>query len=75
MSIGDLARKLDVTIPTIRHWEKEFHIRPRRTQGGHRRYFPKEQNQLRLICHLLRTQGHTIEGARKAYRELQQWAA
>lgn len=74
MSIGDLAKKLDVTVVTLRYWQKEFRVPVRLTKGGHRRYFPREQGQLRLIKHLLRNQGYTIEGAKKVYKELAEWA-
>jgi putative resolvase len=38
VSIGQAAKALGVSIPTLRRWEKEGKIRPERTPHGHRRY-------------------------------------
>ena len=41
LSIGELARRLHVSVDTIRRWESDGKIAPAgRTHGGHRRYHP-----------------------------------
>ncbi|MTI44594.1 transcriptional regulator, MerR family [Roseibium hamelinense] len=51
-SIGDLARKTGVKVPTIRYYEKEGLIdTPVRTQGNQRRYFQKDLERLAFIRH------------------------
>lgn len=44
--IGDVAEKFNVTIPTVRNWEKQGQIKSIRTNGGHRRYEESEINRL-----------------------------
>lgn len=39
LSIGELARRTDVPVPTLRSWESRYGFpRPHRAAGGHRRY-------------------------------------
>ena len=38
VSIGQAAKELGVSIPTLRRWEAQGKIRPERTPSGHRRY-------------------------------------
>ncbi len=38
VSIGQAAKELGVSIPTLRRWEAEGKIRSERTPKGHRRY-------------------------------------
>lgn len=39
MSIGELAKRAGVPVPTIRTWEQRYGLAPTsRSQGGHRRY-------------------------------------
>lgn len=68
--IGDVARELDVTIPTVRHWAELFQVPLGRTKGGHRVFTRKTINHLRLIKHLAYREKYTLDGARKQYHSL-----
>ena len=69
LRIGDVARLLDVTVVTVRHWTTEFRV-PIRLLGGQRRFHRPAVARLRLIKQLLRTERYTIAGARKHYERL-----
>lgn len=63
--IGQLAKQLDVEKFVIRFWEKEFNIKPNRSEGGQRFYTPKDLQAFKEIKSLLHEQGFTIAGAKK----------
>lgn len=69
MRVGDVARLLDVTIPTIHHWESLFPM-PVLRQGSQRRFPQKAINRLRLIKHLLHREGYTTRAAQERYDRL-----
>ncbi len=53
-------------VSTIRFWEKEFDIlHPKKNNKGNRLFMQEDIKNLRLIHHLLRDKGMTIEGARR----------
>lgn len=64
-SIGDVVKMLDVTASQIRYWETEFSIlKPRKNRKGNRLFTKEDIETIRLIHHLLREKGLTIEGAK-----------
>jgi UDP-N-acetylglucosamine 4,6-dehydratase len=65
--IQEMSKELDVPESTIRYWESEFSeiIRPRRTQGGQRRYSQSDLDQLTQIKKLLHLKNRTISQARR----------
>lgn len=63
--IGELAKRLNVERFVIRFWEKEFNIRPTRSDGGQRFYQEKDFNTFKQIKKLLYENGFTISGARQ----------
>jgi DNA-binding transcriptional MerR regulator len=63
--IGELAKLLNVERFVIRFWEKEFILRPTRSQGGQRFYEERDLDRFRQIKELLYEKGFTIAGARK----------
>ena len=69
MRVGDVARLLDVTIPTIHHWQLKFPM-PVLRQGGQRRFPQAAINRLRLIKQLVRNERMTLHGARQHYDRL-----
>lgn len=42
LTIGDAARRLGVSIGTLRRWEAQGKISAHRTLGGQRRYTPED---------------------------------
>lgn len=69
-SMGEVAEMFDVNASLLRHWETQFSVlRPRRNKKGNRLYTPADVDNLKLIYHLVKERGMTLEGARKALRE------
>lgn len=70
ISIGDVARFLKIPAHTLRYWEKEFdfYLNPPRTEGRQRRYDEDSIERLTRIMHLLKVQGYSIAGAKRALR-------
>lgn len=63
--IGDVARKVGVTVVTVRYWGQVFRLRPKRSKGGQRYYSPEQVGLLRRIKKLLHEKLFTIAGAKK----------
>lgn len=58
-----------VNASLLRFWEEEFPVlKIKKDSRGHRKYTPKDVDNLRLIYHLVKEQGMTLEGARKRMR-------
>jgi DNA-binding transcriptional MerR regulator len=69
-SIGEVADMFGVNTSLIRFWEKEFNsIHPKKNRKGNRMFTPKDIENLRVIYHLLKERGYTIEGARKKLKD------
>jgi DNA-binding transcriptional MerR regulator len=67
--IGELAKHLGVEKFVVRFWEKEFNLKPSRSEGGQRFYEEKDLERLQLIKTLLYDEGFTIAGAKKVLNE------
>ena len=68
-SIGEVAKMFDVNSSLIRFWEKEFSIiKPKKNEKGNRLFTPKDISNFNKIYHLVKVEGHTLEGARKALK-------
>ena len=74
-SIGEVARILNLinkkngspNTHTLRYWEKEFkNIKPKILSGRRRYYDEKSIETLKKIKFLLKNQGMTLKGAKKA---------
>ena len=64
--IGEVAEMFSEPVSTIRFWENEFDIlKPKKNNKGNRLFQQEDIKNLKLIHHLLREKGMTIEGARK----------
>lgn len=68
-SIGEVAKMFDVNTSLIRFWEKEFpSVKPKKNKKGNRLFSPKNIMELQRIYILVKEEGHTLEGAKKALR-------
>lgn len=69
----EVVAMLGVPASTLRYWEDSFEqLEPDRTPSGQRRYSPYDVEMCKLIRHLLRDKGYSLEFARKeleAYRK------
>jgi DNA-binding transcriptional MerR regulator len=69
-TIGEVADIFSVNHSLIRFWEKEFPIlKPKKNKKGNRLFTPTDLENLRIIFHLVKERGFTLEGARKKMRE------
>ena len=69
-SIGELAKAFDVNASLIRFWDKEFDIlKPKKNAKGNRMFTPEDVSNLKLIFHLVKERGFTLEGAKTHLKE------
>lgn len=69
-SMGEVAEMFDVNQSLIRHWESQFSVlRPKRNKKGNRLFSPQDVENLKLIYHLVKERGMTLDGAKKALRQ------
>jgi DNA-binding transcriptional MerR regulator len=68
-TIGEVADMFQVNTSLIRFWEKEFTIiQPKKNKKGNRLFTPKDIGNFNKIYHLVKVQGYTLDGAKKAIR-------
>jgi len=68
-SIGEVSVMFGVNTSLIRFWDKEFDIiTPKKNKKGNRLFTPKDIKNLNKIYDLVKNQGFTLEGARKALK-------
>jgi DNA-binding transcriptional MerR regulator len=66
-SISEVATMLGVNASLLRFWEKEFkQIQPKTNARGKRSYKAKDIEIIRSVYVLVKDQGFTLEGAKKA---------
>lgn len=69
-TMGEVAEMFDVKAHVIRFWETKFDmLRPEKNKKGNRLFSPADIENLKLIYHLVREQGMTLEGARRALKQ------
>lgn len=69
-SIGEVAEMLDVNPSLIRFWEKHFTIiNPKKNKKGNRLFTTKDIENLKLIYHLVKEKGMTLDGAQKRIKD------
>lgn len=68
--MGEVAEMFDVRASLIRHWESQFSVlRPKRNKKGNRLFSPADVEHLKVIYHLVKERGMTLEGAKKTLRQ------
>lgn len=69
-SISELAEMFQVNASLIRFWHKEFDklIKPKINAKGNRLFTPKDVVNFSKIYNLVKVQGFTLEGAKKALK-------
>ena len=68
-SIGEVAMLFDVNTSLIRFWEKEFPIiQPKKNNKGNRLFTVKDINHFNKIYQLVKEEGYTLDGAKKALK-------
>jgi DNA-binding transcriptional MerR regulator len=69
-TIGEVAEMFDVNSSLVRYWEKEFDIlKPKKNAKGNRLFTQKDVDNLKVIYHLVKERGFTLDGAKKKLRE------
>ena len=64
-SISEVARMFDVNESLLRYWEKEFpNISPKKAGGNIRQYRKEDIENIRLVYHLVKEKGMTLQGAK-----------
>ena len=64
-TIGEVADDLGVATSLIRFWETEFDIlSPKKNRKGNRQFTKEDIKKLKLIYHLVKEKGYTLNGAR-----------
>ncbi|MCQ2064832.1 MAG: MerR family transcriptional regulator [Bacteroidaceae bacterium] len=66
-SIKEVSDIIGVPASTLRYWEQEFdEINPKKSSGGVRQYTQADIERIKLVNHLVREKGMTINGARNS---------
>ena len=68
-SMGEVSEMFDVNPSLIRHWESKFEVlKPQKNKKGNRMFTPEDVENLKLIYHLVKERGMTLDGARRALK-------
>ncbi|MFT4754666.1 MAG: DNA-binding transcriptional MerR regulator [Salibacteraceae bacterium] len=71
--IGEVAKIFDVNTSLIRYWENEFDIiKPKKNKKGNRLFTLTDIDNLKIIYHLVKERGFTLDGAKKKLKENKQ---
>ena len=69
-SMGEVAEMFDVNASLIRFWETKFDIlRPQKNKKGNRLFSPADVENLKLIYHLVKERGMTLDGAARCLKQ------
>ncbi|MBL3657339.1 MerR family transcriptional regulator [Fulvivirga sediminis] len=64
-AIGEVAQMFNVATSLIRFWETEFDIiKPKKNRKGNRQFTKEDIENVRLIYHLVKERGFTLQGAK-----------
>ena len=68
--ISEVAEIFSVKVSAIRFWENEFDIlKPKKNNKGNRLFTKQDIENIKIIYHLLKERGFTVEGAKKKLKE------
>ncbi len=68
-SISEVAEMLGLNETLLRYWEKEFpNIKPNKVGRGIRQYTKEDIEQVKIVRHLVKERGMTLQGARDAIK-------
>jgi DNA-binding transcriptional MerR regulator len=68
-TIGEVSDMFGVNTSLIRFWEKEFgSVQPKKNKKGNRIFTPKDIVNFNKIYQLVKTNGYTLEGAKRALK-------
>jgi DNA-binding transcriptional MerR regulator len=68
-TIGEVAELFEVNASLIRFWETEFDfLSPQKNKKGNRLFTREDINKIRIIYHLVKEKGYTLQGARERIR-------
>lgn len=69
-SIGEVSKMFDVNTSLIRFWEKEFDIiKPKKNKKGNRLFTKQDIENFRVIFHLVKERGYTLQGAKDKLKD------
>jgi DNA-binding transcriptional MerR regulator len=69
-SIGEVAKMMDVNTSQIRYWENTFEeLTPQKNKKGNRLFTADDIEKVKLIHHLIKERGMTINGVKKKLKE------
>ena len=65
--MGEVTEMFGVNASQIRFYEKEFDVlQPKKNKKGNRYFTPEDIKNLKIIYHLVKEKGYTLDGARIA---------
>jgi DNA-binding transcriptional MerR regulator len=69
-SIGEVSELFEVNASLIRFWESEFDcLKPQKNKKGNRLFTNEDINTIRIIYHLVKEKGYTLQGAREKMKQ------
>jgi DNA-binding transcriptional MerR regulator len=69
-TIGEVSKMFSVNASLIRFWEKEFEVlQPKKNKKGNRLFTSEDVENLRIIYHLVKERGFTLQGARAKLKD------
>jgi len=72
-SIGEVSKMFEVKNSLIRFWEKEFDIlKPKKNKKGNRLFTKEDVENLKIIYHLVKERGYTLQGAKDKLKDNKQ---
>lgn len=68
-TMGEITGMFDVNASQIRFYEREFDIlQPKKNKKGNRLFSPADVENLKIIFHLVKEKGFTLQGAKEHLR-------